>query len=147
MIMLSLSVLVGAAIIATTINRRSKDMTAALDRLKKEVAETRGVAASAVAALTAIPQLIRDAVAAAVEKANGDASVVEAEMTTLADDLDAAQADIAGAISQNPGPADSGGGGGETLSGGAGEDTTTGAESGGNDTVDGGGANDVVDEG
>jgi hypothetical protein len=115
-VLVSVSIIAGALIVS-----------AALERLKSEVAETRGVAASAVAALTAIPQLIRDA----VERATGDAAALESELNGLADELDASQADLAGAINANPGPADPGG-----------DDTVTGE---GDPTVPAGDAGDIVD--
>lgn len=104
-------------------------MSVALDRLKREVEETRGVAASAVALIASIPQLIRDAIA----NSEGD---LEAELNELADGLDAAQADLAGAINANPGPADPV----DTVEGGNGDDTVS-----EDDTLEGGEGDDTVE--
>lgn len=115
-ILVSISIMLGAFI-----------MSEGLNRIVREVAEMRGVAASAVLALSSVPQLIRDAVTAAV----GDAAALESKLNELADQLDATQADLAGAINANPGPADPGGDtvsgeGDETIGGGEGEDTVSG---------------------
>jgi hypothetical protein len=106
------------------------EMSAALDRLTAEVTEVKGVAASATAALQAVPGLIRQAVADAL--ANGpDAAAMEASLNSLADDLDASIAPLAQAIQANPGPTDptptvAGDNGNDTVSNG--DDTLNGAD-------------------
>lgn len=103
-------------------------MSEALDRIKREVAETRGVANSAIQAFSSIPQLIRDAVA----EANANGGSLDQALNALADELDASQADLALAIQTNiPEPS---AGGEETETAPAGEDTLTGGQ--GDDTIE-----------
>lgn len=116
-------------------------MSVNMDRLVAVVAETRGVAASAVAALSAIPQLIRDAIAA-------DNASEDGELGALATDLEASIAPLAGALAQNPGPTDPTppATGNDTAQAGEGADSV--AESAGvGDSLTGGAADDAVSEG
>lgn len=150
MIILPVAVLLSGAIVAHAYLKGKKRMSDALDRLTREVSETKGVAASATAALLAVPGLIRDAVAAAL--ASG--TPVDDQLNALADELDAAQAPLAAAIQQNPGPTDPGGGdtatstvdagaGNDTVSAGGGGDSV--ADAGADDTLTGGQGNDVIE--
>jgi multidrug resistance efflux pump len=68
-------------------------MSAALDRLKAEVAETKAGVESAKVFIAGLAQQIRDLVAAGGS---------DAEFTQMADDLDAAQADLAAAQAAEP---------------------------------------------
>ena len=100
----------------------------AFERLKTEVTETRTVAASAVALIGGLAERLREL---------ADAPTSE-EIAALADELDAAQNDLASAITANT-PASPGG-----------EDTTTGTDTsagGGGDTLGGGEGNDTIEGG
>jgi hypothetical protein len=90
--------------------REFEAMSAAMDRLTREVTETRELGASAVAMIEGLAEQIRDL--------KDDPAALEA----LADELDATQTALAAAISANT-PQDTTGGGEDTVSGGGGEDT------------------------
>lgn len=74
------------------VTKGNTDMSAALDRLTQEVAETKGAADSAIALLTGLGDYIRANVSD------------QAALNALADDLDAKQAEIAAAVAANPVP-------------------------------------------
>ena len=76
----------------STLTKGMNMANAALDRLTAEVAETKGAAQSAITLLNGLGQYIRDNLSDA------------AALTALADELDAAQADIAAAVTANPLP-------------------------------------------
>lgn len=88
--------LIGLAILALAIvlNRRIKNMAGELERLTTEVAETRGVVASAIALIKGFKQALDEAIAA-----NDPAA-----LTALSDSLDAGQQELAQAIAENPLP-------------------------------------------
>jgi hypothetical protein len=76
-----------------------QNMSAAMDRLKTEVAETRGIIASAKVAFAGLGQQIRDL---RDQVAKLDPAAVEQELTQMADDLDAAQGELAAGIQAVP---------------------------------------------
>lgn len=89
----------------------TQELTTALARLVGEVTETRGAAASAVAALNGIADALREQAAAS------DAQVAQA-LNDAADALDGVQTDLAAAIPANPEPGeDTQPGGEDTLQG------------------------------
>lgn len=150
MILLIVSILVGAALIAHQLHRGFRKMTPAFQRVVDEVAEVRGVASSAVAALNAFVTAYKAALA------NSSASE-DAALNQLADDMAASIAPLAQAIQQNPAPTDPGGDttsgadttsgddtatAGDTASGGAGDDSVAG--SGADDSLSGGTGDDSV---
>lgn len=75
------------------ITKRLIKMSVALDRLTAEVAETKTIAASAVALIRGLAQQIRDN------------ATDPAALNALADELDATQADLGAAVAENT-PAD-----------------------------------------
>lgn len=75
------------------INGRVKTMSAALDRLTQEVAQTKDAVASVLTLVDGLAQQIRDNI--------DDSDALNA----LADDLDAQQKDIADAVTANTPPA------------------------------------------
>lgn len=79
-----------------------KAMSAAMDRLKVEVAETRGIIPSVRALVQGLQQQIRDL---AAQVASMDPTALEAELTTLADDLDASQGELGVLVQSVPQPA------------------------------------------
>lgn len=107
--------------IVTNLQRSIIPMTAALDRIRQEVAESRAVTQSAITMISGL--------AAQILELKDDPVALEA----LAADLDAQQQALAAAITANTPAAP---GGGDTTSGGGGTDTTSGG--GGTDTVGGG---------
>jgi uncharacterized coiled-coil protein SlyX len=76
-----------------TLVERIEEMSEALDRLTAEVAETHDAVDSAVALIAGLAQQIRDL------------STDPAALNALADELDAQQAEIAAAVSENTPPA------------------------------------------
>ncbi len=75
------------------IQQQGADMSAAVDRMRDEVAEIKTVVGSAKALLESISQQLRDL--------KDDPAAIEA----LADDLDAARAELASAVADNTPPA------------------------------------------
>jgi len=71
------------------LHSQGEAMSAELDRLTAEVAETKTVIDSALVLIRSIPQLIRDA------------GTDPAALKALADELDAKQAELAAAVTEN----------------------------------------------
>lgn len=110
-----------------------RTMSAALDRLTREVSETKEVAASAVAMIEGLAQQIRDL--------KDDPAALEA----LANELDASQAALAAAVAANT-PSEPGGEettGGDTSGSDTTSDTVVGGE--GEDTLPAGDGDDVIE--
>lgn len=115
--------------------RRDQTMSEALERLKREVEESKTATASAVALIGGLAAQLREIA--------DDEDAINA----LADQLDAQQAEIAGAVTANtpaaeePAPAEEA----DTTVGGEGDDTTTATE--GDDTTAGGEGGDTQEGG
>lgn len=82
-----------------TLTRKVDDMSAAVDRIRAEVAEQRGATNSIIALVKGFAQALKDAIASGADAA---------ELNALADELDAQQGEITAAVNENPLPGQTG---------------------------------------